>query len=313
MIRFGILGCGKITERFLKGCKLCDEVVVSAAASRDLHKAQEYCASHHIPYAYGSYEALCADNTVDAVYIATPPFAHYELVKMALNHGKHVLCEKPFVASEQEVEELFDLARNQGVMLMEAMKAVFTPTTKQVKAWLAQGKIGRLRYAEASYCYLSPFDHDHWVFDAKRMGGGILDVGVYAIAYLNELISKDIQESVAMSTIGETGADEFMQILIKYENGVQASVRGALNVKTKNIAYFYGSEGYIEVEDFWKTTKAKLIRYDGEIENFDGAFESEFYFQIDHFVQCIKKGTVQSPVMGERASKAVIRLINRHL
>ena len=196
---------------------------------------------------------------------------------------------------------------------MEAMKAVFTPTTKQVKSWLSEERNGRLRYAEASYCYLSPFDHDHWVFDAKRMGGGILDVGVYAIAYLNELISKDIQESVAMSTIGETDADEFMQILIKYENGVQASVRGALNVKTKNIAYFYGSEGYIEVEDFWKTTKAKLIRYDGENENYDGSFESEFYFQIDHFVQCIKKGTVQSPVMGERASQAVIRLVNRHL
>ncbi|MGB7595077.1 MAG: Gfo/Idh/MocA family oxidoreductase, partial [Erysipelotrichaceae bacterium] len=107
MLRFGIIGCGKITERFLIGCKLVDEAEVVAAASRDLDKAEKYCAQHGISLAYGSYEALCKDITVDAVYIATPPFAHYALCKMALENGKHVLCEKPFVVNEEEVAELF--------------------------------------------------------------------------------------------------------------------------------------------------------------------------------------------------------------
>jgi len=313
MLRFGIIGCGKITERFLKGCALCEEVKVVAAASRDLDKAKSFCIQHEISLAYGSYEALCKDITVDAVYIATPPFAHYALCKMALENGKHVLCEKPFVSSEEEVGELFALARSKGLLIMEAMKAVFTPTTDQVKTWLSDGKIGTLKYAEAGYCYKSPFGYEHWVFDPQRMGGGMLDVGVYAIAYLNGLISHEIEESVALSTKSVTGCDEFMQILIKYANGVQASVRGAISVNTKNTAYFYGTEGYIEVDDFWKSKKAKCIRYDGTSEDFFDDFPSEFKFQIEHFADCIKKGTSESPVMSESASKAIIRLINRSL
>lgn len=312
-MKFGIIGCGKITERFLKGCCLCEDVEVVAAASRDLQKAKDFCMQHQISLAYGSYEALCKDNTVDAVYIATPPFTHYALAKMALMNGKHVLCEKPFLSSENEVKELFELARTNGLMIMEAMKAVFTPTTLQVKAWLDEGKIGELKYAEAGYCYKSPFGYDHWVYDAHKMGGSMLDVGVYAIAYLNRLIGRDIIESVALSTKSVTGCDEFKQILIKYEHHVQASVRAALNVKTRNIAYFYGTLGYIEVDEFWKSKKAKLISYKGETIEFFDDFPSEFKFQIEHFVQCIKKGTFESPVMSEQASLAIIKLINQHL
>jgi predicted dehydrogenase len=312
-MKFGIIGCGKITERFLKGCALVDDVDVIAAASRELDKAEEYCALHDIRLAYGSYEALCKDRNVDAVYIATPPFTHYALSKMALENGKHVLCEKPFVSSEEEVRELFELARKKGLLIMEAMKAVFTPTTAQVRLWLREGRIGELKYAEAGYCYRSPFGYDHWVFDPQRMGGGMLDVGVYAIAYLNHLISYEIKESVALSTKSVTGCDEIMQILLKYANGVQASARSAIGVDTKNIAYFYGTQGYIEVVDFWKSRQAKLVRYSGETEDYSDDFPSEFVFQIDHFVQCIKKGTCESPVMSEEASLAIIRLIKRHL
>ncbi|TFG81870.1 MAG: Gfo/Idh/MocA family oxidoreductase [Erysipelotrichales bacterium] len=313
MVRFGIIGCGKITERFLTGCRLCDDADVVAAASRDLQKAEVYCARHDIDRAYGSYEALCADNTVDAVYIATPPFSHYRIARMALESGKHVLCEKPFVANEDEVKALFGLARERGLLIMEAMKAVFTPTTLKVKEWLEAGLIGMLKYAEAGYCYDAPFDFEHWVYDPERMGGGMLDVGVYAIAYLNELISHEIVESVALKTLSPTGCDEFMQILIKYDNGVQASVRGALSVTTKNTAYFYGTQGYIEVDQFWKSKKAQLVLYNGESVDFEDEFPSEFKFQIEHFAACIKKGTFESPVMGEQASLAIIRLINQHL
>lgn len=313
MVRFGIIGCGKITERFLSGCALVEDVEVVAAASRDLGKAKIYCDLHDIRLAFGSYEALCEDNTVDAVYIATPPFTHFELSKMALENGKHVLCEKPFVSNEAEIKELFALARKRGLLIMEAMKAVFTPTTLQVKSWLMEGRIGELKYAEAGYCYKSPFGYDHWVYDASRMGGGMLDVGVYAIAYLNELISHNIKESVALRTQGVTSCDEFMQILIKYDNNVQASVRGAISVNTKNFAYFYGTLGYIEIDSFWKSRKARLIRYDGTSEDFFLDFPSEFSFQIEHFTNCIKKRTSESPVMSEQASLAVIRLINKHL
>jgi predicted dehydrogenase len=313
MVRFGILGCGKITERFLKGVAEVADVEVVAAASRDMKKAQLYADQHGIRLAYGSYEALCANNAIDAVYIATPPFTHYAIAKMALLNDKHVLCEKPFVANEQEVQELFEIARHRGLMIMEAMKAVFLPTTIQVKTWLSQGRIGTLKYAEAGYCYNAPFDYDHWVYDPERMGGSMLDVGVYAIAYLNEVIAQEITQSVSLITKAQTGCDEFMQILLAYTNGVQASVRSSLSVNTQNTAYFYGTEGYIEIDNFWKSKSATLYRYNEEAEIFTSDFPSEFKFQIEHFTDCIRKGTVESPVMSEQASLAIIRLINQQL
>jgi hypothetical protein len=88
---------------------------------------QSLCDHHGLPYAYGFYAAMYADNNVDAIYIATPPFTHYALTKMALLKGKHELCEEPFVDNEEEVQELSALNRIQGLILMEAMKAVFTP------------------------------------------------------------------------------------------------------------------------------------------------------------------------------------------
>lgn len=309
MLRFGIIGCGNIALRFLKGCTYVSDVEVTAGASRDLSKAKEFCMTHGIPYAYGSYEDLLKADTTDAVYIATPPFTHYQLVKEALQHNKHVLCEKPFVATSDQVEELFAMAKLRGLMLMEAMKAVFTPTTQKVKDWITDGRIGELKYAEASYSYRSPFGYDHWVFDPNAMGGGMLDVGVYAIAYLNHVIDSPIEKHVSLQIEGDTGCDEIRQIVVKYRNGVMGSMRGGIGVKTKNIAYFYGTKGYIEVEDFWKSKVANLIVKDTK-EVYAADFESEFTFQIEHFANCIKNGTSQSPVMNEAASKSMIDLIN---
>ena len=312
-VRLGIIGPGKITTRFLKGCGLSSGIEVVAAASRDFDKAVKFCAEHGIEHAFGNYEEMCASGLIDAVYIATPPFTHYELVKMCLNHNVHVLCEKPFLTDSKQIEEVFELARSKGKLLMEAMKAVYTPTTLQVKKWLADKVIGELVYAEASDSYKSPYEHDHWVFYKGRMGGGILDVGVYPIAYLLYLIDSPIVSSTGMKVLGETGVDEVMQILINFENGVMGSVRAGLKVNMQNKAIFYGTKGYIEVSDFWKCTEAKLKLEGQEEISWKSDFESDFQFEIQHFIDCIKKGALESPVMSKQFSMKMIDLINSNL
>ncbi len=311
-IRLGIIGPGKITTRFLKGCALSTGIDVVAAASRDYDKAVKFCADHGIEHAFGNYEEMCASGLIDAVYIATPPFTHYELVKMCLKHNIHVLCEKPFLQNSDQIEEVFALAKSKGKLLMEAMKAVYTPTTLQVQKWLADKVIGELVYAEASDSYKSPYEHDHWVFYKEGMGGGILDVGVYPIAYLLYLIDSPVVSSTHMQVLGETGVDEVMQILIKFENGVMGSVRGGLIVNMQNKAIFYGTKGSIEISDFWKTTQAKLMVEGQDEIIWKSDFESDFHFEIQHFIDCIKKGALESPVMSKQFSIKMINLINHN-
>ena len=110
MIRFGILGPGKISHRFVKGMKDVSGAKITAAASRDFNKAEEFCELYQIEKAYGSYEEMLKDKDVDAVYIATPPFVHKEQIMMCLKAGKHVLCEKPLMKTSKEARECFDLA-----------------------------------------------------------------------------------------------------------------------------------------------------------------------------------------------------------
>ncbi|MBQ7888207.1 MAG: Gfo/Idh/MocA family oxidoreductase [Erysipelotrichaceae bacterium] len=299
MIRFGILGPGKISHRFVKGMKDVSGAKITAAASRDFNKAEEFCELYQIEKAYGSYEEMLKDKDVDAVYIATPPFVHKEQIMMCLKAGKHVLCEKPLMKTSKEARECFDLAKGKGLLLMEATKGVFTPTFLKIKELMEEGTIGKVSYLEASYCYDGKFDENHWVMHQNLAGGGMYDVGIYPLSAIVGLLGTEMTELKRMDLackdcLGMT------QLLIKY-NDVMASVRGAITVATDNTFRIYGDIGSIECEHFWKGHDLSVkINDHKEFYHFD--FESEFTFEIQHFVECIQKGLSESPVLSEEVS-----------
>lgn len=309
-VKFGIIGPGTISHRFVKGLRHVPQAELIAVASRDQTKALRYADEYQIPFVFTSYEALFLSEQVDAVYIATPPHTHFDLVMEALKHHKHVICEKPFMLNAMQAKEAFAYAKEQGCVLMEAMKAVFLPVTRQVKHWLEEGVIGELKYMEASYSYLFPHeDMNHWVFNRAYSGGGMFDVGCYPLAYTMHLRSAKIVETKAMHLDGLTGTDEITQLLLRYEDGVMASVRGGIGVDTRNDAMLYGTKGYIYIPDFWKAERAYL-RIDGQEEIYEEAHDkAEFRYEIAHFTDLIIHGEKTSTIWPAAKSIEMLKLM----
>jgi len=308
-LKFAILGAGIISHRFVKGFRGVKGAKLFAVASRDLKKAEEYAEQYNIPLAYGSYEEMLEDPNIDVVYIATPPFLHFEQVMMCLKAGKHVICEKPFMQDSKEIETAFLYAKTHGLVLMEAMKAVFLPTTKKIKEWIEKGMIGTVRFMEASYCYRGEFEENHWVYQKELAGGGMYDVGVYAVAFLNEIANSPIRKHHRISQYNKQGSDDFTQIIVQYDNDIIASMRGAIGLKTDNIARIYGNLGKIEIPNFWKTNIAYCYEGENLVETYKIEQESEFTYQIQEIIDCIQEGQSESKIMSEEASLKIIRLI----
>lgn len=310
MIHFGILGPGKISHRFIKAMNDVTGAKIVACASRDITRAKSVQEQYGFEQAYGSYEELLQNPEIHAVYIATPPQTHKALILLSLQYGKHVLCEKPFMAKSEDAKECFDFAKQQGCLLMEANKGPFTPVFNQIKTWMNEGAIGKIQYIDGSYSYRLDYPDDHWVLSRDHAGGGMFDVGVYPLAFTVCLLESQVVEKVRMALNHKGLCDGFEQMLLRFDNGVMASVRGGIDVQTENKIMIYGEQGYIEAIDFWKCHDVKCVRGNEVIEkHFD--FASEFTFQTQHFVDCILEGRNESPVLPSARTIEMIKLIEK--
>lgn len=310
MIRVGIMGLGQIAHRVAKGIQHAKHAQLYAVGSRTIEKAEEFQKTYHAVKAYGDYEELLQDTDVDMIYICTPNSFHFEHIKAALLHGKHVLCEKPLVANSEQVKECFQLARTQKRFLMEAEKTLFTPLNQKLMQLLKEGAIGTLNYIEGSYSYpmdAAGMNEDHWCF-SKEDGGSVYDVGVYPICYANWFSQGHIQSVQAVKECAPRGYDVFTQALITYDNGVFASVRSGWKQWMDNRGVLYGSEGVIETENFWKNTKA-VLKKNGNITPIEVEMQSDFTGEVEHAVQCIEEGLLESPVLGERQSLEIMKVL----
>jgi len=304
-VRIGIIGPGKIAHRFLKGARMVSDCEVYAVGSRDRERAKSFAEEYDIPY-FGLYNDLVSDDNVDAVYIATPNKTHYDLVKLCLENGKHVLCEKPMFDTIEQLTEMYELAYSKNLILMEAMKALFLPLTERIRKLIDRKEIGDVQYMDGKYSYNGGFDSDHWVYD-KASGGGLRDVGVYPIGYFNYLANSTVKDVKSMSRVSNTGADDFTHALVEYENGIISSSFGGLTINTENKAIIYGTKGYIEIFNFWKTSTARLVK--GKYySTLTSEMVDDFKYEIGHFVMCIQKKLKESPVIGYKQCLDIMKV-----
>lgn len=309
-VTFGMVGLGNISHRFLRGLKFVKHAEVIAVASRSYARAKAYADSYAIPHAYGTYEEMLENQDIDAIYIATPNDLHEDYMMKALQYGKHVLCEKPFTVHTKQAQHVFDYAKAHDLIVMEAMKACFLPTTYKVKEWLAQGCIGKLRYMEAGYCYrCENIPQTHHLYAKQRGGGSFYDVGIYPLAFLNEIHQKPIQ-SYQSNHIYEQGIDVFTQVILQYEDHVLASIRSGIFADMENKAVFYGDKGSICIPQFWKSERAYLRVHGQDEVCFEELHDaSEFRYQIQHFVSLIQQHQSESDIMSEKATINNMKLL----
>lgn len=296
--RFGIIGLGGIAARFANAMQAVDGAELVAVASKDKSKAEAFAKKFSAKKAYNSYEDLVNDSEVDVIYIGLTHNFHFEAVKLCINNNKGVLCEKPMTTNKKDAEVLAALAKEKNVLLMEAMWTRCLPAFIKAKEWVHTGKIGAAKLINASFCINVPFDPENRLFNPKLAGGSIYDVGVYPIDFAIGIMDEYPEVVTGLSTICETGVDEFAVINMSFKSGVLASLSCGATAKANTDAAIYGTDGHIIVREFYGSRKCELYNNQNElIESFDDDIEDGFIHEIRHFVELYTNNKKESDRM----------------
>ena len=247
-LRIGILGCANIAKQFARDVAPCPAVRIVAVASRDAAKAGAFAAAHGIGRHHGSYEALLADDGVDAVYLPLPNSLHAEWAIKAAQAGKHVLCEKPLALGRAEAQAMFDAARHHGVMLLETYPYYFQPHTGALMALLADGAIGSLRSVQSCFGFTLSNPQTNIRLKPELGGGALLDAGSYAVSVIRLAMGCAPQSVTAQAHWADSGVDISMMATLHYADGRRAQMSCAMDAATHRRATLVGSAGVIETE-----------------------------------------------------------------
>lgn len=248
-VRWGILATGGIAEKFVKDLQMHGHAV-TAVGSRSQHAANAFAVKFGIARAHASYEALCADPEVDAIYVATPHPMHAENARLALSHGKHVLVEKAFTVNAREAQEVVDLAAAKGLVVLEAMWTRWLPHMLRVREIVRSGVLGDIRSMTADHTQDLPDDPAHRLNALPLGGGALLDLGVYPISFTFDVLGtpKTIH---AVGRLKDTGADGTVATTFTYANGAIAQTLSGSDTAGRNIATIHGTKGRIEIDKVW--------------------------------------------------------------
>jgi predicted dehydrogenase len=297
-VRFGIVGTGTIAHRFAEAIKNVPEAELVAVASRTSENAEKFGDEFNIPVRFAGYEKMAQSDLIDAAYIAVPHSGHIECSCLMMRGGKHVICEKPMAVNTREAEEMFNCAKENNVLLMEAMWARLVPGTIKLLELVKNGVLGEIRGVEGKFCYTMDEDEmDHHVFKVENGGGSLLDVGVYGLNFASWYLGKDV-ESISAQSDFYNGTDSHTCAILKYKNGAIADLSSATLLRKPNEGYVYGTKGYAHVNRFYAPQEIELVLNDGKREKIATPYKGNgFEEQIAHFCDCVNKGLKESPVV----------------
>lgn len=295
---FGILGPGKIANRFAESFQYVPGARVYAVASRDRGKAGEFAARFGANKQYNSYEALAKDPDVDIVYVATPHVFHHEQTILCLQHGKAVLCEKPMAVSYQQTKEMVDTAKANNVFLMEGMWSRFFPALIHAKELIDKGAIGNLEYITADFGFAAPVNYEGRLYNKALGGGAQWDVGVYPLFLSLWLLGRPDKVS-AYSHRAVTGVDQTTVAQLAFRSGAFAQILSSIAADSPKEAILAGTKGRIHIKTPWYKTEEITLRLNsGETQTFPHPHSGNgFEFQLQAVVDCLSKGQKECPAL----------------
>jgi predicted dehydrogenase/aryl-alcohol dehydrogenase-like predicted oxidoreductase len=257
-VRWGIIGPGSIAKAFRGGLADSQHGVLAAIATRDPSRASLATDFPGVRVVHG-YDALLADPEIDAIYIAVPHTGHAEWAIKAAEAGKHVLIEKPLALSAFEIDAVFHAHRKAGTFAAEAFMYRLHPQTAKLGELIRSGVIGDIRMIQSSFGFnMGTFQPQHRLFASDLAGGGILDVGGYPVSVaryiVGQVLGRPFADPVKVSgtaKLNAEGTDDWAAALLTFENGIVAQVSCAVMARLDNVLRIHGSDGRIEVPDFW--------------------------------------------------------------
>lgn len=248
-VKWGIIGLGNIATQFAADLLLLEDAELTAVASRNKDKADEFARKYNCIKSYDSYELLFADKELDIVYIATPHNSHAELAIKALESGKHVLCEKPMALSYQDAVRMTESSKKYNRFFMEAFWTRFIPSVQEVLEKVNQGIIGDLKSIQADFAFYADEAEGGRLFDKNLGGGALFDIGVYPL-FLSYVLLGLPKEITAKSLLHKDGIDLQTTMLLQYENA-QSVLQASLLYDGDIKATINGNQGRIELNAPW--------------------------------------------------------------
>ena len=294
---WGILGPGGIARAFAKDLTLLEGHTIGAVGSRSLANAQSF-ADEFGGTAYGSYEELVNDSTIDAIYVATPHPAHHDNVILALNAGKPVLCEKPFAVNAQEAQAMVDAASRNNVALMEAMWARFLPHYAKVREIVASGVLGPILSIHADHGQRLADQNIPRLVEPNLAGGALLDLGIYPISFAHMILGNPLSiKSTAVMT--DKGVDAQTSMIFTYGNGAQSILTTTMIEQTPCRAVVAGLNGWLEIDrTFYNPANMRVVLNDGSITQYPSQYSGHgLREQAEIFKHLVQSGKFESEIL----------------
>ena len=321
-IRFGVIGTNNISDWVIAGGRQDERFELVAVCSRTQERADEFAAKHNIPHTFTSLEEMANSPLIDAVYIATPNYVHAEQSILCMNHGKHVLCEKPFASNAREVKQMIEAAQRNHVTLMEAMISTLNPNFIIAKEKLKD--LGTIRRYFASYCqYSSRYDKFKEgiilnAFKPELSNGAVMDIGIYTIYPMVALFGKP-QKIEAQGIVLHTGADGQGAVNFQYD-GMNATVLYSKIANSALPTEIEGEAGNLLLDKIHITKQVDFIprqitAQGKEQENHCQSIgapldKSEYYYEMEEFMNLIEQSKQESILNSWENSLTTIEIID---
>lgn len=308
--RIGIIGTGRIANRFIPEAKLVSGVNTQGVYNPHPESAEAFARKWEIE-AYQDLEAFY--DAVDAVYIASPHETHYTYIRSALEHGKHVLCEKPMVLKRKEAEELFLYAKEHGLILFEGIKTAYCPGFDQLMGVACSGLIGAVRNVEA--CFTKLESPDSRELTDLRYGGSLIELGSYCMLPIMKLFGEAYTDVRFDSVNADNGLDIFTRVSFKYPNGIATATCG-LGVKSEGRLLICGTKGYIIAEAPWWKTSYFEVHHENpnDVEKYSERFLGDgLRYEIRDFLSMINGSNKSEFKLTRSESRAMAGVMEKFL
>lgn len=263
ILRLGVIGSGRIAKRFIPEVKYVSGINTEVVYNPNLESAKSFAEINELKVCTDKLDELY--EHCDAVYIASPHNTHYGYIKDALEHGKHVLCEKPMVLKKSEAEELFELAESKNLILMEALKTAYAPGFVKLVSNAKSGVIGRICEVEATFTKIEN-NRGKRELTLTENGGSFTELGSYPLLAIAKILGRNYQDVHFTSFINSDGVDVYTKAYFKYENAI-AELRVGLGVKSEGSLVVSGTNGYILAESPWWLTKSFELCFEDREQN----------------------------------------------
>jgi len=317
--RWGVLGPGRIARAFAHDLRLVPDAELAAVGSRSQARATAFAQELGFAAAYGSYEELLADESVDAVYVASPHALHVEHVTAALEAGKHVLCEKPITLRAADAEELFALARRRERLLMEAMWTACHPVVLAVQHALRENAFGAPRHLHAEMGFVVDRPPEDRLLDPELGAGALLDMGIYPLTVAH-LFLGEAEELTATASLSESGIDLDIAIAGRYPGGALATMTASMTSHSAHRAELATDRGRLLLEEFFHPRVAiftpvatgstnDVIEHGSpvQVEGSEPVLGRGMAHEAVEFQRCLAEGLLESPLVPHAQTLTIMR------